>query len=144
RSKAVKTEKIKVPHVVPTMPVVSDNVVAAEQGPITPQVIEPTPPVEEKVTGPSADAAYLNNPPPQYPPAALRNGWQGTVQLRVLVRPDGSPAQINVEKSSGKKALDDAALAAVKDWRVAPAKRGDTPIEGWVSFPIEFNLESES
>ncbi|MET0379230.1 MAG: energy transducer TonB [Spongiibacteraceae bacterium] len=137
--KVVKTEKIKVPHVVPTEPVVSDNVVAAEQGPITPQVIEPVP---EVITAARADAGYLNNPVPEYPAVALRQGWSGTVQLRVLVKPDGSPGQIAVEKTSGKKALDEAALAAVKGWRFVPAKRGDTPIEGWVSFPVEFNLES--
>lgn len=137
--KVVKSEKIKVPHVVPTEPVVSDNVVAAEQGPIQPQVIEPVP---EVVTAARADAGYLNNPVPEYPAVALRQGWAGTVQLRVLVKPDGTPDQVALEKTSGKKVLDEAALAAVKGWRFVPAKRGDTPIEGWVSFPVEFNLES--
>jgi protein TonB len=140
--KVVKSEKVKVQHVVKSEPVVSDNVVAAEQGPITSQVIEPAPVVEEKITAARADASYLNNPPPQYPPVALRQGWQGTVQLRVLVKPDGSAGDINVEKTSGKRVLDDAAIAAVKGWKFVPSKRGDTPIEGWVSFPVEFNLES--
>jgi protein TonB len=140
--KVVKSEKVKVQHVVTNEPVVSDNVVAAEQGPITSQVIEPAPVVEEKVTAARADASYLNNPPPQYPPTALRQGWAGTVQLRVLVKPDGSAGDITVEKTSGKRVLDDAAIAAVKGWKFVPSKRGDTPIEGWVSFPVEFNLES--
>jgi protein TonB len=40
--------------------------------------------------------------------------------------------------------LDDAALAAVQKWKFVPAKRGEQPIEGWVSFPIEFNIDSAS
>jgi len=38
--------------------------------------------------------------------------------------------------------LDESARDTVRRWRFVPAKRGDTPIEGWVSFPVEFNLES--
>lgn len=124
-----------VQHPVPTEVAQTENVVAVEQGP-------PPAPVEEAVTAARADAGYLNNPPPQYPPQALRQGLQGTVYLKVLVQPDGHPARVTLEKTSGKKALDDAALAAVQNWRFVPAKRGETPIEGWVSFPIEFNLES--
>ncbi|MDB6062219.1 MAG: energy transducer TonB [Verrucomicrobiaceae bacterium] len=130
----------------PTIPVVQNvvpqtvsdttNVVAVQEGP------PPAPVVSEKVTAARADASYLNNPPPTYPAVALRQGWQGTVHLRVLVQPDGRPATITLEKSSGKKVLDDAALAAVQGWKFVPAKRGDDPIEGWVSFPIEFNLET--
>lgn len=114
------------------------NAVAVQEGPPP----APAPAVEEKVTAARADANYLNNPAPEYPPVALRQGWQGTVQLRVLVQPDGRPGTITLEKSSGKKVLDDAALVAVQKWKFVPAKRGDQPVEGWVSFPIEFSLES--
>lgn len=135
--KIVKTEVPVVQHPVADA-VVSDNVVAVQEGPPP----APAPVVEEKITAARADASYLNNPTPQYPAAAMRQGLQGTVQLRVLVKPDGSPGTITIQKSSGKKILDDAALAAVQNWKFVPSKRGDQPIEGWVSFPIEFNLES--
>jgi protein TonB len=36
--------------------------------------------------------------------------------------------------------LDDAALAAVQNWRFVPAKRGSVAVEGWVNVPIEFKL----
>lgn len=135
--KAVKVPSVPVvQNVVPNTVSDSTNVVAVQEGP------PPAPPAPEPVTAARADAGYLNNPPPQYPPVALRQGWQGTVHLRVLVQPDGRPATITLEKTSGKKVLDDSALAAVQAWRFVPAKRGDVPIEGWVSFPIEFNLET--
>ena len=97
-------------------------------------------PVVEKLTEARADADYLQNPAPAYPGFAQRQGWEGTVWLHVLVKPDGTPAQIELEKSSGRKVLDDSALAAVKNWRFVPAKRGDTAVDGWVSIPIEFKL----
>lgn len=137
--KVVKAPQVPVvQNVVPQDVVPTENVVAVQEGPPP----TPAPVVEEKVTAARADAGYLNNPPPEYPANALRQGWQGTVQLRVLVQPDGSPSTITVAKTSGKKVLDDAALAAVQKWKFVPAKRGDTPIEGWVSFPIEFNIDA--
>ncbi len=136
--KPVKAPQVPVVQNVVPEAVASDNVVAVQEGPPP----APPAPVEEPITAARADAGYLNNPPPEYPAVALRQGWSGTVQLRVLVQPDGRPNQITIAKSSGKKVLDDAAIAAVHNWKFVPAKRGDTPIEGWVSFPVEFNIEA--
>lgn len=138
QQKAVKTPQVPVVQSTVPQEAVSGNVVAVQEGPPP----APPAPVEEKVTAARADANYLNNPAPEYPPVALRQGWSGTVQLRVLVQPDGRPDTITIAKSSGKKVLDDAAIAAVHNWKFVPAKRGDTPIEGWVSFPVEFNIEA--
>ncbi|WP_313731281.1 energy transducer TonB [Pseudomonas sp.] len=100
----------------------------------------PAPPAPAPVTPPSANAAYLKNPAPEYPQMAQRRGWEGTVLLRVEVLPSGKPGQIQIQKSSGRDALDAAALAAVKRWSFVPAKQGDVPQAGWVSVPIDFKL----
>ena len=100
----------------------------------------PAPPAPAPVTPPSANAAYLKNPAPEYPQMALRRGWEGTVLLRVEVLASGKPGQIQVQKSSGRQALDAAALAAVKRWSFVPAKQGDVAQAGWVSVPIDFKL----
>ncbi len=94
-----------------------------------------------QVTPPSFDAAYLSNPPPQYPQAARRAGEQGTVMLRVLVKRDGLPERVEVEKSSGSNRLDAAARDTVWGWRFVPARQGDDPIESWVLVPVVFRLE---
>ncbi|MEI5068628.1 energy transducer TonB, partial [Pseudomonas aeruginosa] len=52
----------------------------------------------------------------------------------------GSPSEIQVQKSSGREALDQAAVKAVKRWSFVPAKRGDKAEDGWVSVPIDFKL----
>ncbi|WP_312156596.1 energy transducer TonB, partial [Pseudomonas sp.] len=97
-------------------------------------------PAPAPVTPPSANAAYLKNPAPEYPQMAQRRGWEGTVLLRVEVLASGKPGQIQIQKSSGRDALDAAALAAVKRWSFVPAKQGDVAQSGWVSVPIDFKL----
>ncbi|MBJ9977639.1 energy transducer TonB [Pseudomonas sp. S75] len=101
----------------------------------------PAPPAPAPITPASANAGYLRNPAPEYPALALRRNWQGTVLLRVHVLASGKPGEVQIQQSSGRSQLDDAALAAVKRWSFAPAKQGDTPIDGWVSVPIDFKLQ---
>jgi periplasmic protein TonB len=123
----------------PSIPAPAQDVVAV---PVqnTPPVATAPAPVAETVTDARADADYLQNPAPQYPPFAQRQGWEGTVNLQVLVLPDGRPGKIELRQSSGRKTLDEAALAAVQNWRFVPAKRGSVAVEGWVNVPIEFKL----
>ena len=54
----------------------------------------------------------------EYPAMARQLGLQGTVMVRVSIRGDGSIAAAAVEGSSGHKALDKAALSAIR--RSAP------------------------
>lgn len=101
----------------------------------------PAPKVEEPITDATANAAYLNNPKPDYPAVAARQGWGGTVVLRVRVLANGSAESVEVKKSSGRKVLDESAQAAVRKWTFVPSKRGSTPIDGWATVPIVFNPE---
>jgi protein TonB len=88
-----------------------------------------------------ARPAYGSNPKPPYPLAARRLGVEGVVTLEVLVRPDGSPAEVRVQSSSGSPLLDASALDTVrKSWRFIPARRGNVPIESRVTFPVRFRL----
>lgn len=98
----------------------------------------------EPVTPPAFNAAYLRNPPPRYPLAARRNSEEGTVMLRVLVNPEGTPVRVELDRTSGSVPLDSAATDAVRNWRFVPARRGSQNIEGWVRVPIVFKLEGLS
>ncbi|RRV05272.1 energy transducer TonB [Pseudomonas sp. v388] len=116
-----------------------------EQPPTPPQPVAapapPAPPAPKPVTPASANAGYLRNPAPEYPSLAMRRGWEGTVLLRVHVLASGKPGDIQIQKSSGRDQLDEAALAAVKRWSFVPAKQGDVAQDGWVSVPIDFKLK---
>lgn len=85
---------------------------------------------------------YLSNPKPNYPGIARSRHWEGLVLLRVYVTPNGQAAKVNVARSSGHDVLDDAALAAVRNWRFVPGKRGDMPIASWATVPIQFALRN--
>lgn len=98
----------------------------------------PPPPKEEPLVEAFGGIGYLNNPAPEYPAAAERQGWEGKVQLRVKVLPDGTAGDIEVKKSSGHKLLDDTAIKAVKGWKFSPARRGTKNVEGSVNVSLDF------
>lgn len=85
--------------------------------------------------------AYERNRQPEYPRVARRRGYSGMVMLRVLVDVDGQVADLAVEKSSGHRILDRAALEAVEQWLFAPATENDLPVPMWVMVPVVFRLQ---
>lgn len=87
------------------------------------------------------DAAYLRNPPPEYPPVARRRGEAGTVLLSVWVEADGRAGEVSVRQGSGSARLDRAALDAVRRWRFVPAKNGGVALASRIEVPIIFRLE---
>ena len=76
--------------------------------------------------------------PPKYPVQALRLGQKGTVMLRVLVGIDGHAQEVTVEKSSGSRLLDQAAIDAVKTWVFNPGFKNGQPAAGTALVPISF------
>ncbi|WP_439852863.1 energy transducer TonB [Pseudomonas syringae] len=130
------------PVVKPVVKSVSKPVEQPPAPPVpAPPVAAPAAPSPKPVTPASASAGYLRNPAPEYPSLAMRRGWEGTVLLRVHVLASGKPGEIQIQKSSGRDQLDDAALAAVKRWSFVPAKQGDVAQDGWVSVPIDFKIK---
>jgi len=75
---------------------------------------------------------------PDYPPIALQAGVEGTVHLLVLVGRDGHVADARVQESIPM--LDDAALAATRQWTFTPAKANGHPVMVWIRLPVRFTL----
>lgn len=115
---------------------------AAPAAPTTPSAppAPPAAPAPVKESAAISGLASLGNPPPEYPSLALRRNWEGSVVLRIQVLASGRAGSVTVTKSSGKPQLDEAAVAAVKNWKFIPAKRGDTPIDGFATQTIDFKL----
>ena len=79
----------------------------------------------------------LSAPPPVYPGIARRAGVQGIVRLQVRATKDG---RIEVDKIlSGSPTLADAAIAAVKQWRVRPFSNAGRPVD--VISTVTFNFQ---
>ncbi len=101
----------------------------------------PAPPAQAPRTEVSITANYASgNAKPVYPTMAKRNGEQGTVVLRVLVRHDGTAGTVEVKSSSGFPRLDQSAVDAVKTWRFNPATVDGKAVDEWYQVPIPFKL----
>ena len=125
----------------PLIPIAEPKPAPPPPEPPRAQAAPPAPPAPQPVEPPRSDAAYLNNPRPNYPLAARRRGDHGTVLVRVLVTADGQAASVGLEKSSGHSSLDEAALAAVKSWRFVPARQGAQAVEAPYVVPVVFKLD---
>jgi TonB family protein len=76
-----------------------------------------------------------------YPPQDVREGNEGSAEVRSCVSPggklDGTPT---VEASSGRASLDKAAVRLARDGKYARAMRGDTPVPNCYRFRVTFTL----
>ncbi len=64
----------------------------------------------------------LSKVEPEYPEDARRDGFSGTVGVKIEVLENGRPGEVQLARSSGRQSLDDAALQAVRTWRFVPAQ----------------------
>lgn len=81
---------------------------------------------------------------PQYPNSAWRRKVGGIVTLRVYITKYGDVSQAEVVSSPDRlRALDKAALAAVKQWKFMPGKRNGRPVDMWHDIPLEFTMNRE-
>jgi len=97
-------------------------------------------PATNEVPG-EVPVAYAGNPLPKYPRIARRKGWEGKVWLHVRVSAVGLVEEVTVERSSGYKSLDRAALKAVQNWRFYPVHQGLNPVAGEARVPVRFEIQ---
>jgi TonB family protein len=76
---------------------------------------------------------------PKYTADALRQRIQGVVALEVVVSREGIPTAIRVTHSLDA-GLDGEAVAAVRQWRFAPGRVGDAPVDVLVTVLMDFNV----
>lgn len=78
---------------------------------------------------------------PDYPVNAARNGDTGTVTLALLVGPDGRVQDARVQKTSGHRELDRAALNALSLCQFKPAMNNGVAQAGWGQIAYVWTLE---
>jgi protein TonB len=77
----------------------------------------------------------------EYPKASLMNEEQGTTSMSFLVNADGSVADSKLEKSSGSKGLDKAALKGLTTCKFKPATKDGAPIQSWTKVDYAWKLD---
>jgi len=75
---------------------------------------------------------------PMYPDDAKRAGIEGTIIVQALVVEDGGVVECRAVPSI--PALEDAAVACVRQWRFKPAMKDGKPVAVWVTVPVRFVL----
>jgi TonB family protein len=75
-----------------------------------------------------------------YPNLLREAGIGGTVRLLVRIDTHGRVLEAKIERSSGYRALDDAALKVSGILRFHPALNRDTPVSVWVRIPVTFQV----
>ncbi|BDT57082.1 hypothetical protein MasN3_05760 [Massilia varians] len=78
---------------------------------------------------------------PDYPINAARNGDTGTVTLALLVGADGRVQDARVQKTSGHRELDRAALNALSLCQFKPAMNNGVAQAGWGQIAYVWTLE---
>ena len=94
---------------------------------------------EPKVIAAVIDSA--NCAKPAYPAAALRNGDEGTVTLAFLIGKDGRVASAKVEKTSGFRDLDRAALHGLSLCAFKPGTVDGAAQESWARMQYSWSLD---
>jgi TonB family protein len=88
-----------------------------------------TPPITDKT------------PPLSYPPIALRQRIEGTVELSILIDERGIVTDAQVVTSAGGRAgLDEAAVDNAKKRRYRPATKDGVPVKVWMPLRVVFKL----
>jgi protein TonB len=100
-----------------------------------PQKAEPASP--KMVEG----VAYLVPPDVIYPDSARLSGDTGTTLVRALINTSGTVDEATVQKASGSKILDRAALQAVKKARFKPYRENGVAVAVYTLIPIAFTLD---
>jgi protein TonB len=75
-----------------------------------------------------------------YPKASLMNEEQGEVALSFLVSPDGHVLDSKIEKSSGYKNLDKAAIKGISACKFKPGTKDGAPAQTWTKVDYVWKL----
>jgi protein TonB len=78
--------------------------------------------------------------PPVYPFTARQQGIEGVVQVKILVREDGSVGEVLIMDARPPDTFEEAVLLTVPRWRFEPGVVGGKKVTSWVVTALHFKL----
>jgi TonB family protein len=84
----------------------------------------------------------IETKPASYPPNEIDKGEEGWVIVNMMINREGKPYEATVVDSTGNRAFEKAALAAVEKWSFEPATMNGAPIEAGSTFKLKFRLSN--
>jgi protein TonB len=76
-----------------------------------------------------------------YPKASLMNEEQGTTSMSFLIGADGSVSDSKLDKSSGYKGLDKAAIKSLSACKFKPGSKDGAPAPTWTKVDYAWKLD---
>ena len=76
-----------------------------------------------------------------YPKASLMNEEQGTTSMSFLISADGSVSDSKLEKSSGFKGLDKAAIKSLSACKFKPGSKDGAAAQTWTKVDYAWKLD---
>ncbi|MDP5008164.1 MAG: TonB family protein [Glaciimonas sp.] len=122
----------------------AQQVIAAQSNvaPPTRDLPPPAPPVVAKGPAHTAPTAAMSScSKPEYPRQSLQDEEEGTVTLEFTISPQGRVISSGVARSSGFKALDRAALAALSQCSFKPGTENGEAVEAKTKMQYVWKLE---
>lgn len=77
---------------------------------------------------------------PKYTEGAMRRKVEGVVELKVVILKDGTVRDDVIVTRSLDAELDEAAVAAARQWEFKPGTRDDEPVNVQVNIEMSFSL----
>jgi protein TonB len=77
---------------------------------------------------------------PEYPKASLMNEEEGAVSLSFLVSADGHVVESKIDKTSGFKNLDKAAVKSLSACKFKPGTKDGAPAQTWTKVDYVWKL----
>ncbi|MDQ2822143.1 MAG: energy transducer TonB [Pseudomonadota bacterium] len=77
----------------------------------------------------------------EYPKASLMNEEQGTTSMSFLISADGSVSDSKLDKSSGFKGLDKAAIKSLSACKFKPGSKDGAPAQTWTKVDYSWKLD---
>ena len=78
--------------------------------------------------------------PPTYPFKAREQGIEGVVQVKLLVKEDGTVGEVLIMDARPPDIFEDAVLLSVSKWRFEPGVIGGKKVTSWVITALHFKL----
>ncbi len=136
----------------PSIPIASEDEDIPEELTIEETEIDFTRPIEEAPPPPpeeeepivefyalSDKPEVIHRVEPQYPELARKAGIEGMVVAKVLIDTKGNVEKVDIVKSHPM--LDEAAIAAAKQFKFKPGKQRDRFVKVWMTIPFTFRLK---
>ena len=78
--------------------------------------------------------------PFEYPRDAWVSRIGGETVLRIRISTAGAVDSVAVQKTSGHRSLDSAAVVGARQLRYEPARQGERPVPVWATLPVRYPM----